>query len=133
MNGLPPPDKRRNDVINTLQLFRINCNPLTAFAENIFIFLLRCLSIVQVASQSTAVPFLASVADVWRFLVPWTEFLLEISTGPETLHIALGTLVVPFGTTYTASITPVVTLVPVKARLVPAATFFEDYMVPDLF
>lgn len=78
MDRLSVLDERRNNLIDVLQLQRVDCKPLPTLGEGSLIGSVRVVRLVLVLSQRASLFVLAVSADVGRFGELWAHFFNEV-------------------------------------------------------
>lgn len=131
VNGLPLSDQRRDDVIDTPQLFRRNGDPPAALAARGLILFLGGFGFIQVTAKWATVPLFAAVADIGRLLVLRAEFLFEVFTDLVAGDAAFGAVLRPFVLTDRTDVPAVLAGASVKAGIAAAAAILDDEMVSD--
>ena len=71
-------DERRNNLIDALQLQRVDCKPLPALREGLLVGSVRVVRLVFIFSQRAFLLVLAVSADIGRFGELWADFFNEV-------------------------------------------------------
>ncbi len=78
--------QRRDDVIDTFQLFRCDCEALAAFTANSLVLLLGIPGVIEMPLKLTAGAFLTAVTDIGRFPSFETDQLFKVRAALVAGH-----------------------------------------------
>ena len=82
-------------------------------------------------AESTPVPLLTAVTDIWWFLMLRAEFFLEILTDSEAVCTALGTVFSPFVAARSAIISAMPAGITEQTGIKAAAAILNNEMIPN--
>ena len=133
MDRLSVLDERRNNLIDVLQLQRVDCKPLPTLGEGSLIGSVRVVRLVLVLSQRASLFVLAVSADAGRFGELWAHFFNEVRA------VLIAVLAVPAGpSTAKAGLADIcffaVSAMDTRVETASIGTFFNrDSMQSDFF